>query len=203
MIKKKEKCYEKTDRTAFVFCYGAVFDRLFLAECTLRTHVANANGNAKAYTYQKRFSDEDWTIMESITMEYGIQDEDWDIIFLQHSAEGAAQADTYKDYIPKLITYIDSKKTNPNARYVWNMTWAFPGDSSNKLFQSLGADQIKHYETIVAATQEHVIPVEEFAAIIFINKFRFVELFIAACTNAFSRGEGGRANARSDVECGR
>lgn len=147
-------------------CTEVIVARLFLAECTLRTHVANINGNAMAYTYQKRFCDEDWTVKQNITMEYGIMDEDWDIIFLQHSAEGAAQADTYKDYIPKMISYIDSKKTNPNARYVWNMTWAFPGDSTNKLFQSLGADQMKHYETIVAATQEHVVPVKEFAAII-------------------------------------
>lgn len=147
-------------------CTDVIVARLFLAECTLRTHVANANGNTMAYTYQKRYSDEDWTVKQNITMEYGIQDEDWDIIFLQHSAEGAAQADTYKDYIPKLMKYIDSKKTNPNARYVWNMTWAFPGYSTNKLFQSLGADQMKHYETIVAATQEHVVPVKEFAAII-------------------------------------
>ena len=147
-------------------CTEVIVARLFLAECTLRTHVANINGNAMAYTYQKRFCDEDWTVMQNITMEYGIMDEDWDIIFLQHSAEGAAQPETYKDYIPKMISYIDSKKTNPKARYVWNMTWAFPGDSSNKLFQSLGADQMKHYETIVAATQEHVVPIKEFAAII-------------------------------------
>lgn len=147
-------------------CTEIIVARLFLAECTLRTHVTNINSNAMAYTYQKRFSDEDWTVMQNITMEYGILDEDWDIIFLQHSAEGAAQRETYKDYIPKMISYIDSKKTNPNARYVWNMTWAFPGDSTNALFQSLGSDQMKHYETIVAATQEHVVPVKEFAAII-------------------------------------
>lgn len=147
-------------------CTEVIVARLFLAECTLRTHVANINGNAKAYTYQKRFSDEDWTVMQNVTMEYGILDEDWDIIFLQHSAEGAAQADTYKDYIPKMIQYIDSKKTNPKARYVWNMTWAFPGDSTSALFQSLGSDQMKHYETIVAATKEHVLPVEEFVTVI-------------------------------------
>lgn len=146
-------------------CTEVVIGRLFLAECTLRTHVANANGNAMAYTYQKRSSDEDWTVMQNITMEYGIMDEAWDIIFLQHSAEGASQTATYKDYINQLITYVDGKKTNPNARYVWNMTWAFPGDSQNAEFLSWGSQE-KHYEAIVNCTKEHVVPVKEFAAII-------------------------------------
>ena len=93
-------------------------------------------------------------------------DEQWDIIFLQHSAEGGAQSETYGDYIPRLIEYIDGKKTNPNARYVWNMTWAFPSNSTAVSYVALGSDQMRHYETIVNCTKEHVIPVEDFVDII-------------------------------------
>ena len=75
------------------------------------------------------------------------------------------QAETYKDYIGKMMQYIDSKKTNPQARYVWNMTWAFPSSSTNEEYLRFG-DQMKHYEAIVAATQEHVLPISEFSAII-------------------------------------
>lgn len=147
-------------------CTDIVIGRLFLAECTLKRHVQNAEQNAMVYRYYKKNSDKDWNIMENVTMEFGILDEEWDIIFLQHSAEGAAQAETYGDYIPKLMEYVDSKKTNPNARYVWNMTWAFPSDSTAVSYVALGADQMIHYNTIVNATKEHVIPVKEFRSII-------------------------------------
>lgn len=147
-------------------CEEIVIGRLFLAECTLKRHVQNAERNEMVYRYYKKNSDKDWDIMENITMEYGLLDEDWDIIFLQHSAEGAAQSVTYGDYIPKLIDYVDSKKTNPNARYVWNMTWAFPSDSTAVSYVALGADQMIHYQTIVDCTKEHVVPVEEFVDII-------------------------------------
>ena len=147
-------------------CEEIVIGRLFLAECTLKRHVQNATKNAFAYRYYKKNSDKDWTIMENVTMEYGILDEEWDVIFLQHSAEGAAQADTYGDYIPQLIEYVDSKKTNPNARYVWNMTWAFPSDSTAVSYVALGNDQMKHYEAIINATKQHAVPVEDFVDII-------------------------------------
>lgn len=147
-------------------CTDIVIGRLFQAECTLKMHVQNANRNAMVYRYYKKNSDADWTIMENIPMEYGIKDEEWDIIFLQHSAEGGAQSQTYGDYIPTLMTYIDGLKTNPKARYVWNMTWAFPQNSTAVSFVALGSDQMKHYEAIVNATKEHVVPVEEFVDII-------------------------------------
>ncbi len=147
-------------------CEEIVIGRLFLAECTLKRHVQNAERNEMVYRYYKKNSDKDWAIMENITMEYGIQDEQWDIIFLQHSAEGGAQSVTYGDYIPRLMDYVDSKKTNPKARYVWNMTWAFPSDSHAVSFVALGADQMIHYQTIVDCTKEHVLPVERFVDVI-------------------------------------
>lgn len=147
-------------------CEEIVIGRLFLAECTLKRHVQNAEKNSFVYRYYKKNSDQDWAIMENVTMEHGIMDEQWDIIFLQHSAEGGAQSETYGDYIPRLIEYIDGKKTNPNARYVWNMTWAFPSNSTAVSYVALGSDQMRHYETIVNCTKEHVIPVEDFVDII-------------------------------------
>lgn len=147
-------------------CEEIVIGRLFLAECTLKRHVQNAEKNAFVYRYYKKNSDKDWAIMENVTMEYGILDEEWDVIFLQHSAEGAAQAETYGDNIPKLIDYVDSKKTNPNARYVWNMTWAFPSNSTAVSYVALGSDQMLHYQAIVNATKEHAVPVEDFVDII-------------------------------------
>lgn len=145
--------------------------RLFLAECTLRTHVKNAEQDSMVYRYYKKDGDKEWVTTEGYTMLQGLQDEEWDIIFLQHSATGAAQPDTFGDeylgnYIDCLMQYVNANKTNPDARFVWNMTWAFPADSTEAVFNELGNDQEKMFNVIVDAVEEYVIPRTDFAAII-------------------------------------
>lgn len=131
-----------------------VISRLFLAECTLQTHVQNIEQNANVYTYYKKNSDQPWNITTGANMLYGLHDEQWDIIFLQHSAAGSAQIDTYKDatgkpYLDTLIAYINENKTNVNARFVWNMTWAYPNHSNQPIFDTFDKDQVKMYNEIV------------------------------------------------------
>ena len=153
-------------------CTDITIGRLFLAECTLRTHVKNITNNSAVYRYYKMDKPGDWAVTEGCTMEYGIVDENWDIIFLQHSATGAAEPDTFSDeltgdYINKIMGYVRTNMTNPDARFVWNMTWAFPGYSTSSLFAGVfQSDQMKMYECITDTVQQHIVPRTDFATII-------------------------------------
>lgn len=152
-------------------CEEVVIGRLFLAECTLRTHIKNLTNDSEVYRYYKRNSNKDWEVTEGYTMEKGILDEEWDIIFLQHSATGAAEPDTFSDetngdYINVIMGYVRQRMTNPDARFVWNMTWAFPSYSSSGLFVGLGSDQMKMYQVIVDTVKQHIVPRTDFATII-------------------------------------
>ena len=134
-------------------CTDITIGRLFLAE-------------------YKKTEPGNWNTTEGYTMLQGILDEDWDIIFLQHSATGGAEPNTYSDevngnYIDLIMGYVRQNMTNPDARFVWNMTWAFPSDSTSSLFVgTMGSDQMKMYQVIVDTVHQHIIPRTDFATII-------------------------------------
>ena len=145
---------------------NVIVGRLYASGCTLQQHVQAANSGSNFYQYTK-FTDEGRTVMEGIPLEYGLKDEDWDIIFTQQGAAYAPLASSYGTYIDQLMPYLQENKTNPNARFVWNMTWAYQGNSDQKVFvETFGSDQMAMYESILSATKEKIVPRTDFAAII-------------------------------------
>lgn len=143
-----------------------VVARLYASGCTLEQHVNNAQNNLSDYTYTKNNSG-NWQTVESANMAYGLKDEDWDIIFIQQSAGTAGLPDTYGDYIDQLMSYVNEKKTNPNARFVWNMTWAYQADTDQEVYHKLfKSDQIYMYNEILRTVQEKIVPRTDFSAII-------------------------------------
>ena len=96
-----------------------IVGRLYASGCTLQQHVEAANTGSNFYQYTK-FTDEGRTVMEGIPLKYGLEDEDWDIIFTQQGAAYAPLVNSYGDYIDQLMPYLQENKTNPNARFVWN-----------------------------------------------------------------------------------
>ena len=143
-----------------------IVGRLYASGCTLQQHVEAANTGSNFYQYTK-FTDEGRTVMEGIPLKYGLEDEDWDIIFTQQGAAYAPLVNSYGDYIDQLMPYLQENKTNPNARFVWNMTWAYQGNSDQKVFvQNFNSDQMAMYESILSATKEKIVPRTDFAAII-------------------------------------
>lgn len=143
-----------------------VVARLYVGGCTLQQHVDYLTNNKNVYTYTKNNSGV-WQTTEAVNMLYGIQDEDWDVIFIQQSAAGAAQVDTYSNYIDQIIGYVNAHKTNPNAKFVWNMTWAYQKDSTQDVFVKIfGGSQQAMYLSIINAVQQKVVPRTDIAAII-------------------------------------
>lgn len=147
-------------------CTDVVIGRLYGSGCTLQKHVENANTNATYYQYTKNDSGS-WNQIDAATLEYGLKDEDWDIIFIQQSAARAGIADSYGDYIDQLMQYVQKNKTNPNARFVWNMTWAYQGDSDQTVFvDTFKSNQMDMYNAIVEITKEKLVPRSDFDRII-------------------------------------
>ena len=142
-----------------------VVGRLYVGACTLKLHLKYGMQNTEKYEYTKNSSGQ-WEKTENVTMLHGLLDEDWDVIYLQQSAADSALVETYEDYIDQLIAFIDQHKTNPNAKYIWNMTWAYQGDSTFDPFVgTFNCDQMAMYNAIVAAVQEKVVGHERIAAI--------------------------------------
>ncbi len=148
---------------------NVVVGRLYASGCTLEQHVEAAKTGSNFYQYTK-FSDAnngERVVMSSTPLEYGLKDEDWDIIFIQQSAHKSPLIHTYGDHIDTIMEYLQANKTNPNARFVWNMTWAFQHDSTESVFiNNFESNQMAMYKSILLATKDKVVPRTDFAAII-------------------------------------
>lgn len=143
-----------------------VVGRLYFGACSLERHVKNAQSDNPEYTYYKNDSGE-WVTTENVSMIEGILDEDWDVFFIQQSAAKSALADTYGTYVTDLINYINQKKTNPEAKIIWNMTWAYQSDSKQDVFvNDFQADQMLMYNTLVKVTNDLIVPRQDIAAIV-------------------------------------
>lgn len=143
-----------------------IIARLYYSGCKLVEHVQFAKTNAMEYDYTKN-SDGKWVKQQKVTLLHGLQDEDWDIIFVQQGAHHAGLVQTYKDYIDQIMEYLNANKTNPDARFIWNMTWAFQQDNDSATFMNdYKGDQMTMYNMILETTKEKVVPRTDFAAII-------------------------------------
>ena len=142
-----------------------VVGRLYVGASTLKYHVKNATNDNAVYEYTKNTNGE-FVSQEKVSILQGLQDEDWNVIFLQQSAAEAALADTYDGHLDQLISYINQHKTNPDAKFIWNMTWAYQGDSTYDPFVStFNCDQLAMYDSIVNAVKTKVVGRTDITAI--------------------------------------
>lgn len=147
--------------------------RLYTSGCTLEKHLRFAP-DKPVYQYSKISAEYDGklTVLKpegEATLLDGLLDEEWDIIFMQQGAAQAPQLSTYKDYIDQLRNIIDPyvQEHCPNAKFIWNMLWAYQANSEQSVFVDVfNRDQMRMYQSNVDAVQTHVIPRTDYDRII-------------------------------------
>lgn len=147
--------------------------RLYGSGCPLSKHVENAKNNTAFYEYTKNSNGQwdtqyeyDVTGQTGATMQYGLADEQWDVIFVQQSASQAGYLPSYEDYIDQLMPLIKGMINN-DPKFIWNMTWAFQYGNDNAAFSRyFNNDQMYMYESIVSVLQKMIVPRNDFDAII-------------------------------------
>ncbi len=142
-----------------------VVGRLYIGACSVQQHLYNATNNEPKYTYSKNNSGI-WMPTDNATLLYGLQDEDWDIITLQQNSGNSGLPESYKDCLEQLIAYVDENKTNPDAKLLWHMTWAYQQDSTHSAFSNYASNQDRMYQSICQTVQQVVVPTNAFDAVI-------------------------------------
>lgn len=127
--------------------------KLYIAGCSLETHLSNAQNNTAAYTYYYNDSGK-WESSINYAIETAVKSTNWDYITFQQNSNNSGLADTYDDLQP-LIEIVAPMV--PRAKLVWNMTWAYPEGSSHPGFSNYDKDQIKMYNAIVDAVETKII----------------------------------------------
>lgn len=137
---------------------------LYIGGCSLQTHWNNALNNKSAYTYYKNTTG---TFVTSTSSIYNaLKDEDWDIIVLQQVSGYSGKPASYEPYITNLKEYISEHKTNPNAVFGWNMTWAYQNNSTHQDFSKYNNDQLTMYTAITDTVKSKIVPDKDFEYII-------------------------------------
>lgn len=146
-----------------------VVGNLYIAGCSLKTHASKAVDGSDAYTYYKGNAETEGVMTaasDKKSLLYGLQDEDWDYISFQEASPTSGVSTAYEPYLTELIEFINANKTNPDAKLMWHMTWAYQGTSTHENFPTYGKNQDIMYKSIIKATQKAVLPHEEISIII-------------------------------------
>lgn len=82
-----------------------------------------------------------------------IEDEPWDYITFQQVSQDSGRPETYEPFLTYLINYVRLYAANKDVKLGFHMTWAYAKDSTHGGFANYGRDQMKMYDSIVAATK--------------------------------------------------
>lgn len=126
---------------------------LYIGGCTLDTHAQHAQHDGAAYEYRTNFNGS-WRTQQSTKMSTAITSKKWDFISLQQASGSSGVESTYSK-LPELIKYVQSK-ANPEAKLVWNMTWAYQQNSTHEEFPKYNSDQATMYNKILNAVETQV-----------------------------------------------
>ena len=135
---------------------------LYIGGCTLNTHASNAKNDSAAYEYRRNTSGT-WSTTKNFKMGDAIKEQDWDIISMQQGSPNSGQANTYSE-LDYLISYVRSLA--PNAKLVWNMTWAYQQNSTHSGFANYNKSQSIMYQSIVSTVLEVVAEKDEIEIIV-------------------------------------
>ncbi|MDR1632510.1 MAG: DUF4886 domain-containing protein [Dysgonamonadaceae bacterium] len=127
-----------------------IIGNMYIGGCSLERHRNNANNNAAEYAYRKIVNGVK-TSRANTTLEYAIGDEPWDYISFQQASPNSGLYATYFPYLTELLTYVKSKVTNTNVKYMLHQTWAYAQNSTHDGFNNYSRDQLTMYAAIIDA----------------------------------------------------
>lgn len=105
-----------------------IIGTLYYSGCPLYKHIDFLTDNSPVYSLyisSTKTPDTPPTIEKGVTMEYGIEYYDWDIIIMQGGVFEIGRKSTYTNgNIQTIQNYVNEHKTNENAIFAWHMAWA-------------------------------------------------------------------------------
>lgn len=159
------------DTTAYVYNIAkdlgyekVIVVNLYYPGCPLELHARYLKGREnRAYDYE--YNDNGtWVKKGKVCLEDVIDTQDWDIITLQQKSGYSGDPTTYEPYLTTVVNYIKEKK--PDAKLLWNMTWAYQANSTESTFSKYGKNQMTMYNAILDTVKSKVLVKSEFDGVI-------------------------------------
>ncbi len=142
-----------------------ILGNLYVGGCSLDTHWGYISAKSGSYEFYKNDDNGKWVKTPGYDALTALQEETWDVITVQQASPNSGQPETYGN-LQNIVNWIHQYKTNPNAKVLWHMTWAYQQDSTHEAFPNYGSDQMTMYNAIVNAAQNTAMKVEGIDGII-------------------------------------
>ena len=145
-----------------------IIGKLYVGGCTVDGHWSRAESGADYESFQVNTTgDTNWTTYPAgqRSLNYALSLYDWDIITMQQGSPLSGMP-TSLGNLQNLIDYVNARKTNPNAKLYWHMTWAYSQFTAHSGFANYNNDQMTMYQAIVDLTKNYIVPNECFTGII-------------------------------------
>ncbi len=140
-----------------------VLGNLYIGGCSLETHAENAHKDLAAYAFRTNDSGV-WNTQPDYRLKDALSKEKWDYISMQQASHFSGRPEMYEPYLSELIAYV--KELAPQAKLIWNMTWAYQSDFSGEGFVPYDRNQKSMYERILNAVKTQVLPHSEITKLV-------------------------------------
>lgn len=142
-----------------------VIENMYIGGCTIEKHYENICYDLRAYEWVHRKS-YTWLRSPNIALAPIISMQDWDFISFQQASGSSGIESTYSK-LPSLIKEVKKHlMDDKHTQFVWNMTWAYQGDSTHDEFYKYNNDQMTMYNAICSTVKEKVLPINDIKTII-------------------------------------
>ena len=153
---------------AFQFLWNAFHDQMpdqkvvlgvmYYSGCSISEHVKFVKNNQAVYRYY--YNDNgSWETTDDVTMDVGLADQAWDVIFLQ-AGDGDTANKMNEEGRKYLVDYVNGIVKTPHT-FWWHSTWFNAKDpdlySEEKKVESYSVDQVAQLTATNNAAKEYVL----------------------------------------------
>ncbi len=131
-----------------------VLGNLYYGGCSIDQHYSFGKSDSASYKYYKNTTGT-WKLTENYKMSAALTDETWDYISFQQTSKTCGLTNSYSR-LDDLVAIATEK--NPQAKLIWNMTWAYQQDSTHSSFPNYKNDQMTMYNMIINVVNEVITP---------------------------------------------
>lgn len=140
-------------------------ENMFIGGCSLDTHYSNIRSDKTAYTWVHRVGNS-WSRTPNYSLSMVLPTQDWDFISFQQSSGVSGIPSSYGN-LSKLLEEVEFYLIDSDhTQYVWNMTWAYQGDSTHSDFSRYNNNQTTMYNAICSTVQSEVLTLDNIATVI-------------------------------------
>ncbi len=159
-----------------------VVSTLYKSGCTLKEHVNFITNNEASYSLylsSTKTPDAAPEIIKSVTMDYALGYDYWDIIIMQGGVFEIAKDSTYQNgNIETIQKFVKLNLQNPKATFAWHMTWANPEDATlqakypyspnyyENQYKNKYENRAAFYNDITASVQRNILTNDTFKFVI-------------------------------------